>query len=179
MTNATWNQKEVLISRTFTVSCISIELEAGLAQAQERAHGVYALASDAHVIFAALVHVWVRQKWEREADKLGESVDQDLRNTLINSNYPHRSSVFIKSTGSTTSSCKQEKECAIKSSSEHKTRRPFGALNGIFANRKRSKRRDLPRLFGLRTFPPDSLELITNPRCLISCRWVDNCSITA
>lgn len=42
---------------TFTVGRVGVELEAGLAQAQERAVGVEALAPDAHVVFAAFVHI--------------------------------------------------------------------------------------------------------------------------
>lgn len=42
---------------TFTVNHVGIEFETGLAQAQEGAVGVDALAVEAHVVFAALVHV--------------------------------------------------------------------------------------------------------------------------
>lgn len=51
---------------TFTVSHVGIELETGLAEAQEGAVGVDALAVEANVVFAALVHVckdvWTRKK---------------------------------------------------------------------------------------------------------------------
>lgn len=66
MTNTTWKQKEVLISLTLTVSRISVEFEAGLAQAQERALTVDALSSDAHIILAAFIHVYDGQKVGKE-----------------------------------------------------------------------------------------------------------------
>lgn len=42
---------------TFTVNHVGIEFETGLTEAQEGAVSVDALAVEAHVVFAALVHV--------------------------------------------------------------------------------------------------------------------------
>lgn len=50
-------QKGGSSGRTFAVGRVVVELEAGLAQAHERAVGVQTLAPDAHVASAALVHV--------------------------------------------------------------------------------------------------------------------------
>lgn len=42
---------------TFTVGRVGVELETGLAQAQEGAVGVETLTADAHVVFTAFVHI--------------------------------------------------------------------------------------------------------------------------
>lgn len=51
---------------TFAVSHVSVEFEAGLAQAQEGAVGVEALAVEAHVVLTALVHVCEKMKKEKK-----------------------------------------------------------------------------------------------------------------
>lgn len=42
---------------TFTVSRVSVVLEAGLAQAEEGAVGVETITPDADIVFTALVHI--------------------------------------------------------------------------------------------------------------------------
>lgn len=60
-----WGQKFSVTPRqglTFAVGHVSVELETDLAQAQEGAVGVDALAVEAHVVFTALVHVCENMK---------------------------------------------------------------------------------------------------------------------
>lgn len=117
------------------------------------------------------------KKWGKKSKQIsGKCGSRSHR--LINSNYPHRSSIFSESTGSTASSRIRKRMCnqaliwtlgvlAIWSASWYTCKQ------------ETKQKRDLPQLFRLRTFPPDSLKWITNARCLISRRWVDNCGITA
>ncbi len=57
-TYTTGHHKGVLLcSLTFTVSRVSVELEASLTQAQERAICVETLAPDAHIVFTAFIHI--------------------------------------------------------------------------------------------------------------------------
>lgn len=88
---------------------------------------------------------------ERKADKLAESAAQDLTDWLTaiictdppSSASPPGARLLLVS----------EKECVIKRSSEHKACWPFGALNGILANRKQSRREIYLSFSGWEHFP--------------------------
>lgn len=135
MTNTTGRHREDPFCFTFTVRCISVELETSLTQAQERPVRVDTLAPDTHIVSTAFIHIYNRQKGKGKADEFKEITARKGSQDLLHIDYSPFS-VFIMSTGKHHFSYVSQKECVIKRSSEHKTHWPFGELNGILANRK-------------------------------------------